>query len=471
MLLIPDPNTAVIDPFREHPTLNINCFVQDPVTGESYIARPALHREEGRGLPEGHRHRRHRVLRSRSRVLHLRLRCASTRTSTRATTSSTRSRACGTRVASSSSTARRTSATSRGTRRGTSPSRRWTSTRTSARRWSLMLEQVGIEIEVQHHEVGTAGQAEIDMRFDTLAAHGRQAHALQVRGQERRVRRAASRSRSCRSRSSGQRLGHARAPVAVEGRRAAVLRREGLRRAVRPRALVHRRPAQARAGDPRVLEPDDELVQAARAGLRGAGEPRVLAAQPLGGGAHPAVLEEPEGEAARVPLPRPVVQPVPRVLGDARWPGSTASRTGSSRPTPVDRDLYDLPPEELAQVPQVPGSLDEALDALEADHEFLLAGGVFTPDVIETWVDVQAGERDRRGAAPPAPVGVLHVLRHLDEGGRPPSSAPPSAADLRGGVLKAGEAGLRRSDDALQTSSEEVECRASARPRRCHRTG
>ena len=37
-------------------------------------------------------------------------------------------------------------------------------------------------------------------------------------------------------------------------------------------------------------------------------------------------------------------------------------------------------------MPQVPGSLDEALDALEADHEFLLAGGVFTPDVIETWV-------------------------------------------------------------------------------------
>ena len=56
-------------------------------------------------------------------------------------------------------------------------------------------------------------------------------------------------------------------------------------------------------------------------------------------------------------------------------------------PTPLDRDLYDLPPEELAQVPQVPGSLPEVLDALEADHEYLLAGGVFTPDVIETWVE------------------------------------------------------------------------------------
>jgi glutamine synthetase len=56
-------------------------------------------------------------------------------------------------------------------------------------------------------------------------------------------------------------------------------------------------------------------------------------------------------------------------------------------PDPVDKDLYDLPPEELAEVPQVPGSLPEVLDALEADNAFLLAGGVFTPDLIETWID------------------------------------------------------------------------------------
>ena len=82
-------------------------------------------------------------------------------------------------------------------------------------------------------------------------------------------------------------------------------------------------------------------------------------------------------------------------------------------PDPVDKDLYDLPPEELAKVPQVPGSLDEVLDALEADNDFLKVGGVFTHDVIDTWVDVQAGPRDRRDAAAPAPVGVLTVLRHL----------------------------------------------------------
>ncbi|HXR42373.1 MAG TPA: type I glutamate--ammonia ligase [Acidothermaceae bacterium] len=54
---------------------------------------------------------------------------------------------------------------------------------------------------------------------------------------------------------------------------------------------------------------------------------------------------------------------------------------------PVDKDLYELPPEEHANVPQVPGSLPEVLEALEADHEYLIEGGVFTSDLIETWID------------------------------------------------------------------------------------
>mgnify|MGYP005841591579 CR=1 FL=1 len=53
---------------------------------------------------------------------------------------------------------------------------------------------------------------------------------------------------------------------------------------------------------------------------------------------------------------------------------------------PLDKDIYDLPPEELAQVPKTPGSLDEALDALQRDHQFLLRGDVFTRDVIDTWI-------------------------------------------------------------------------------------
>src|SRR5574341_908226 len=54
---------------------------------------------------------------------------------------------------------------------------------------------------------------------------------------------------------------------------------------------------------------------------------------------------------------------------------------------PLDKDIYALSPEELASVPTAPGSLEEALKALEADHEFLLKGDVFTTDVIEKWIE------------------------------------------------------------------------------------
>ena len=53
---------------------------------------------------------------------------------------------------------------------------------------------------------------------------------------------------------------------------------------------------------------------------------------------------------------------------------------------PLDKDIYDLSPEELADVPSTPASLEGALDALEQDHEFLLKGDVFTQDVIDTWI-------------------------------------------------------------------------------------
>ncbi|WP_167131686.1 type I glutamate--ammonia ligase [Paramicrobacterium chengjingii] len=54
---------------------------------------------------------------------------------------------------------------------------------------------------------------------------------------------------------------------------------------------------------------------------------------------------------------------------------------------PIDKDLYELPPEEAKGIPQVPASLGAALEALEADHDFLLEGGVFTRELIDTWID------------------------------------------------------------------------------------
>jgi glutamine synthetase len=54
---------------------------------------------------------------------------------------------------------------------------------------------------------------------------------------------------------------------------------------------------------------------------------------------------------------------------------------------PLDKNIYNLPPEELAEIPSAPGSLEEAMEALKADQEFLLKGDVFTQDAIDMWIE------------------------------------------------------------------------------------
>ena len=54
---------------------------------------------------------------------------------------------------------------------------------------------------------------------------------------------------------------------------------------------------------------------------------------------------------------------------------------------PLDKDIYELSKEELAEVPSLPGSLDASLAALEEDHDFLLKGDVFTEDFINLWIN------------------------------------------------------------------------------------
>jgi glutamine synthetase len=70
---------------------------------------------------------------------------------------------------------------------------------------------------------------------------------------------------------------------------------------------------------------------------------------------------------------------------------------------PMDKNLYDLPPEELKNVPTVCGSLREALDALTADHAFLLKGDVFSIDQIEAYVEIKMADV-MRWETTPSPV-------------------------------------------------------------------
>ena len=131
-----------------------------------------------------------------------------------------------------------------------------------------------------------------------------------------------------------ERLGHAHAPVALQGRPQRVLRRRRPVLPVATRQGVHRRPAQARARDLVDLRPVGELLQAARAGLRGAGLLRLVAPQPLGARARAALPpRQGAGDAHGAALPRPGVQPVPDVRGAAARPGSRGSRRATSCPS------------------------------------------------------------------------------------------------------------------------------------------
>jgi glutamine synthetase len=70
---------------------------------------------------------------------------------------------------------------------------------------------------------------------------------------------------------------------------------------------------------------------------------------------------------------------------------------------PLDKDIYDLEPEELKKVPSLPGSLEESLKALERDHDFLLKGDVFSEEIVETWIDYKMKNEVQAVAQRPHP--------------------------------------------------------------------
>ncbi len=249
---------------------------------------------------------------------------------------------------------------------------------------ALILEELGIRVEAQHHEVATGGQAEIDMRFAPLTrmADNLMMYKYVVRN---------------------------------------VARKHGKTVTFMPKPLfgdngsgMHTHQSLWKAGQPLF----------AGHGYAGLSE---LALHYIGGILHHAAalcafvapttnsykrlvpgFEAPvnlayssRNRSAGVRIP--MYSPSPKAKRvEVRFPDNTcngyfaftamlmAGLDGILKKidpgAPLDKDIYELPPEELAEVPAVPGSLAEALDALERDHEFLLKGDVFTEDVIETWL-------------------------------------------------------------------------------------
>jgi glutamine synthetase len=384
MLLIPDPDTAVIDPFREHATINVNCFVRDPVTGESYsrdprfVLKKAQEYLKGTGIadtayfgPEAEFY------------IFDQVRFDQTQYSGYYFLDSSEG------VWNSGSEFNLDGSPNRGYKprykEGYFPVPPMDSYQDLRSEMVRQLEAVGIEIEVQHHEVGTAGQAEIDMRFDemTTMADKLMLYKYVVKNV------AWARGKSVtfmpkpifQDNGSGmhvhQSLWKGGEPLFFDEKGYGGFSDLGrwyigglLKHA--PAVIAFTNPT---TNSYKRLVPGYEapvnLVYSAR---NRSASVRI-----------PLFSKSPKAKRLEFRCPDPSCNPY-LAFGAMLMAGLDGIQNKIEPPDPVDRDLYDLPAEELAKVPQVPGSLDEALAALEADHDFLTAGGVFTQDVIDTWV-------------------------------------------------------------------------------------
>jgi glutamine synthetase len=250
----------------------------------------------------------------------------------------------------------------------------------------LTLIEAGLAVEVQHHEVGTAGQAEIDLRFDTLT---RMADQMQV--YKYIVKNVCARNGYTATfmpkpmygdNGSGmhchQSLWKDGETLMFDGGRYAGL--SDLSRWYIGGLLRHA---------PAILAFAAPGTNSYRRLVPGYEAPINLAYSQRNRSACvriPTYSQSPRAKRLEFRSPDPTANAylaLPAML----MAGIDGIRNRIEPPDPVDADIYELPPEEKAKIRSVPGSLSEALDALRDDHEFLLAGEVFTRDLIETYID------------------------------------------------------------------------------------
>jgi len=381
MILLPDPNTAVIDPFREHKTLNINCFVHDPITHDPYsrdprhIARKAEQYLVSTGIadtayfgPEAEFFIFDTVEYGQG------VNFANYRVDS---------------IEGHWNTNRPEEGVNQGYKLRPKegyfpvpPSDKFQDMRSEM---ILTMERLGIEIEIQHHEVATGGQAEIDMRFDSLL---RMADKLML-------------------------YKYVVKNVAYQA---------GFTATFMPKPLfedngsgMHVHQSLWKGGEP-LFAGDGYaglsdlgrwyvggLLTHARAVLAFAAPTTNSYKRLVPGYEAPVNLvysQRNRSAACRIPLysqspkakriefrcPDPSCNPYlafPAML----LAGLDGIQNQIEPPEPLQVDLFDLPASEVAKMPHTPGSLEEAMDALEADNDFLRAGGVFTDDLLQTWID------------------------------------------------------------------------------------
>ena len=250
----------------------------------------------------------------------------------------------------------------------------------------LELNKVGLEVEKAHHEVGTAGQAEINYRFDSLAKAADKVMLFKyvIKNVAHRHGRTVTFMPKPLFGDNGsgmhchQSLWKNGQPLFADEKGYGGM--SDLARWYIGGLLAHA---------PSLLAFTNPTVNSYHRLVPGFEAPVNLVYSARNRSACvriPVTGPDPRTKRLEFRVPDPAANPYlafPAML----MAGLDGIKNKTEPPEPVDKDLYELPPEEHAGIQQVPGSLGEVLTALEADHDYLTEGNVFTPDLIETWVD------------------------------------------------------------------------------------
>jgi glutamine synthetase len=381
MLLLPDPGTAVIDPFRRHKTLNITFFVHDPLTGEPYsrdprnVARKAQNHLRGTGIADT-------VFFGPEAEFYI---FDDVRFETKPNAAYY--------YLDSVEGAWNTGRVEEGGNLGAKPPYKggyfpvppmdhFTDLRSEM---SRKLIEAGITVEMQHHEVGTAGQAEIDFRFDEMlkTADNLMLYKYIVKNT---------------AHAAGRTVTFMPKPVFGDNG-SGMHCHQSLWKDGSP--LFYDEVGYAGLSDsarfyiggllkhaPSLLAFTNPTVNSYHRLVPGFEAPVNLVYSQRNRSACiriPITGSNPKAKRIEFRVPDPSCNPY-LAFSAMLMAGLDGIKNKIEPPEPVDKDLYELPPEEARGIPQVPGSLEAVLNALEDDHDYLLEGGVFTEDLIETWV-------------------------------------------------------------------------------------
>ncbi len=249
----------------------------------------------------------------------------------------------------------------------------------------LTLEEMGIEIEAQHHEVATGGQAEIDMRFSSLVDMGDKMlkYKYVIKNVARKHGKTVTFMPKPLFNDNGTGM-HTHMSIwngnknLFAGDKYAGLSQEALWAIG---GILKHAPALLAFTNPttnsykRLVPGFEAPVNLAYSSRNRSAAVRI-----------PMYSQSEKAKRLEFRCPDPSCNPY-LAFSALLMAGIDGIQNKIDPGQPLDKDIYDLPPEELAKVPTTPGSLRESLMALEKDHEFLLKGDVFTEDVIETWID------------------------------------------------------------------------------------